>query len=87
VAAINSRNPDQIGNPGWSVQLVALAFIVTGVVAMVAATRQHSRNLKRLLRDDFTYQEEPSIASATAVMITLIGLAALVLLFLGGIGR
>jgi putative membrane protein len=87
VAAINSRNPGQIGNPSWSVQLVALAFIVTGVVAMVAATRQHSRNLKRLLRDDFTYQEEPSIASATAVMITLIGLAALVLLFLGGIGR
>jgi len=87
VAAINSRNAGQIGNPGWSVQLVALAFIVTGVVAMVAATRQHSRNLKRLLRDDFTYQEEPSIASATAVMITLIGLAALVLLFLGGIGR
>jgi putative membrane protein len=87
VAAINSRNPGQIGNPGWSVQLVAMAFIVTGVVAMAAATRQHSRNLKRLLRDDFTYQEEPSIASATAVMITLIGLAALVLLFLGGIGR
>jgi putative membrane protein len=87
VAAINSRNAGQIGNPGWSVQLVALAFIITGVVAMVAATRQHSRNLKRLLRDDFTYQEEPSIASATAVMITLIGLAALVLLFLGGIGR
>jgi putative membrane protein len=87
VAAINSRNPGQIGNPGWSVQLVALAFIVTGVVAMAAATRQHSRNLKRLLRDDFTYQEEPSIASATAVMITLIGLAALLLLVLGGMGR
>ena len=46
VAAINSRNPGQIGNPGWSVQLVALAFIVTGVVAMAAATRQHHRNLK-----------------------------------------
>ena len=44
--------------------------------------QQHRRALKRLLRDEFTYREEPSIANATALMLTLIGLAAAVLLLL-----
>jgi hypothetical protein len=52
---------------------------------MSAATRQHKLNLKRLLRDDFTYSERPSIASATAVMISLIGVAALGLLAVGAL--
>ena len=84
VAAINSRSG---GNPHaeWSVRLIAIAFIETGVVAMAAATRQHRRNLRRLLQDDFTYSERPSIAAATAVMIALIGLAALALLVLGAV--
>lgn len=62
--------------------LISFGFGLDKIVAAI-----NSRNLKRLLRDDFTYQEEPSIASATAVMITLIGLAALLLLVLGGMGR
>jgi putative membrane protein len=85
VAAINSRNG--AGQAQWSVQLVSVAFIVTGVLAMIAATHQHRRNLKRLARNDFTYREEPSIATATAVMISLIGVAALLLLTLGAISR
>ena len=62
--------------------LISFGFGLDKIVAAI-----NSRNLKRLLRDDFTYQEETSIASATAVMITLIGLAALLLLVLGGMGR
>jgi len=84
VAAINSRSGGA-GHAEFSVRLIAVAFIVTGVVAMLAATEQHRRNLRRLLRNDFTYGEHPSIAGATAVMISLIGLAALVLLLLGAI--
>ena len=67
---------------GWGVRLISLAFVLTGVVAMLAATLQHHRALKRLLREEFTYREEPSIANATALMLTLIGLAAAVLLLL-----
>lgn len=67
---------------GWGVRLISLAFVLTGVVAMLAATLQHRRALKRLLREEFTYREEPSIANATALMLTLIGLAAAVLLLL-----
>jgi putative membrane protein len=65
------------------VQLISLAFVGTGVVAMLAATVQHKRNLKRLLREEFTYRDEASIAQATALMLSLIGMAAIVLLLLG----
>ncbi len=84
VAAIRSRGGVRM-HAEWSVRLIAIAFILTGVIAMVAATRQHGRNLRRLLRDNFTYTEEPSIATATAVMISLIGAAALGLLLLGAL--
>ena len=86
VAAINGRfGGGGSGHAEFSVRLIAVAFIVTGVAAMLAATEQHRRNLRRLLRDDFTYRERPSIAGATAVMISLIGLAALGLLLLGAL--
>ena len=87
VAAINGRFGGSGGNghAEFSVRLIAVAFIITGVTAMLAATEQHRRNLRRLLRDDFTYVERPSIAGATAVMISLIGLAALGLLLLGAL--
>lgn len=68
---------------GWGVRIISLAFVITGVVAMQAATRQHRRALQRLLREEFTYREEASIAEATALMLTLIGLAAAGLLLLG----
>jgi uncharacterized membrane protein YidH (DUF202 family) len=87
VSAIRSTNPTGIANQGWSVQLISYAFVGTGVVAMAAATHVHRKNLKRLSRQEFTYKEEPSLAAATAVMITLIGLVAIVLLMIGGAGR
>ncbi|MEB3350892.1 MAG: DUF202 domain-containing protein [Cyanobacteriota bacterium] len=83
VAAINANLSGVMGRPGLGVRLISLAFVLTGVVAMAAATVQHRRNLRRLLRDDYTYREEPSIATSTAVMISLIGLAAVLMLVLG----
>ena len=87
VAAINARNPGGGGHAELSVRLVSMAFVLTGVVAMAAATRQHRRNLRRLLRDDFTYHDDPSLATGTAVMISLIGLVALALLLAGALLR
>jgi putative membrane protein len=84
VAAIRSRAGGRM-HAEWGVRLIAIAFILTGVVAMVAATRQHGRSLRRLLRDNFTYTQEPSIATATAMMISFIGAAALGLLLLGAL--
>ena len=83
VSAIRSQAAEGQARSHWGVLLISLAFVGTGVVAMLAATAQHKRNLKRLLRDDFTYREEASIARATALMLSLIGIAAIVLLLLG----
>jgi putative membrane protein len=85
VAAIRTSTDAAAGHAGWGVRLISLAFVLTGVGAMLAATSQHRRVLRRLLRDDFTYREEPSIAIATALMLSLIGLAAVALLVLGGV--
>lgn len=87
VSAIRSTNSLGIGHQSWSVQLISFAFVGTGVVAMAAATRVHRKNLKRLSRQEFTYQEEPSLAAATAVMITLIGIVAIILLITSSAGR
>jgi putative membrane protein len=83
VAAIRSQGAASAVHGGWGVRLISIAFVLTGVGAMVAATAAHRRNLRRLLREDFTYREEPSIATATALLLTLIGLAAVALLLLG----
>ena len=83
VAAINDRPGGGAPHAQLGVRMIAVAFILTGVLAMITATQQHRRNLRRLLREDFTYSEPASIATATAVMLSLIGLAALLLLLLG----
>lgn len=66
------------------VQLVAAAFVVTGVLAMVGATVQYRRELRRLQHDDYIYRDKPQLAAATAVLITLIGVTALALVAFGG---
>ena len=58
------------------VQLVAAAFVVTGVLAMAGATVQYRRELRRLQHDDYVYRDKPQLAAATAVLITLIGVTA-----------
>jgi uncharacterized membrane protein YidH (DUF202 family) len=62
-----------------------MSFVLTGILAMVAATVQHRRVIRRLRRQDYTYLEEPSIALATAVLLTLIGLVTLGLLVAGAL--
>ena len=66
------------------VQLVAAAFVVTGVLAMAGATVQYRRELRRLQNDDYVYRDKPQLAAATAVLITLIGVTALALVAFGG---
>ena len=86
VAAINSRGDVQ--RPAQlSVVLVSVAFVVTGCLAMGGAIWQHRRVLRRLRREEYTYREEPSIALATAVLLGLIGMAALVLLLVSAASR
>ncbi|MEI7664867.1 MAG: DUF202 domain-containing protein [Synechococcaceae cyanobacterium ELA263] len=83
IAAINADRLNNHGHAEWSVRMVAVGFVLTGILAMLAATLQHRQMLRRLRREDFVYREEPSIALATAISIALIGILALVLLLAG----
>ena len=64
---------------------VAMAFILTGIVAMAAATRQHRRNLALLIRDDYTYVRQTSIATGTALALMAIGICSLLVLIWGAL--
>lgn len=65
------------------VQLVAGAFVITGILAMVGATIQYRRELRRLQHNDYVYRDKPQLVAATAVLITLIGVVALLLVAFG----
>ena len=84
IAAIDRRGGGDASVP-LSVRSVAVAFVLTGLLAMLAAIRQHRRVLCRLRMEEYTYREEPSIAMATAVLLALIGLLALFLLVLSSL--
>lgn len=82
IAAIRSQS-GQAGHAGLGVRMVAVSFVITGVLALALATLQHRRYVARLNRNEVAYQREPSIAMATAVIITLTGVVALVMLLVG----
>ena len=86
LAAINSRGDVQRPVP-LSVVLVSVGFVVIGCLAMGGAIWQHRRVLRRLRREEYTYREEPSIALATAVLLGLIGVVALMLLVVSAATR
>ena len=83
ISAIRSSVEGGAAHAQLSVRLVAMAFVLTGVVAMLAATVQHRKVLRRLRLEAYTYREEPSIALATSLALSLIGLVALALLVIG----
>jgi len=86
IGAIEASRFEGSSHTQISVRLISIGFVVTGIVAMAAATRQHRRLLRSVKRDDFIYIEKVSIATATALALTLIGMVALVLLIAGGLG-
>lgn len=83
IGAINSSRFDSSAHAGLSVRLVSMGFILVGIVAMAAATRQHLRTLKLIRRDDFLYADQRSISTLTAIALTLIGVVAFALLVMG----
>jgi putative membrane protein len=81
VGAIDSATGTSGPRPG--VIAVAVAFVLTGILAMAAATVQHLRELRRLRRDEFVYVESPRLAAATATLSALIGVMAMGILLVG----
>jgi putative membrane protein len=85
IAAINSRG-GLISHAELSVRLVAMGFVITGVLALAAAIRQHQRVLRLIGSDAFLYRHMRSIGTATAVAIVVIGVVALLILVAGVLG-
>nr|WP_256438942.1 DUF202 domain-containing protein [Synechococcus sp. CCY 9618] len=83
IAAIRSAQLDGQASSGLGVRLVSMGFVLTGILAMAAATRQHLKILRQLKRDDFLYSDQTSIGVATAIALTAIGMVTLLLLFVG----
>ncbi|MCP9888159.1 DUF202 domain-containing protein [Cyanobium sp. ATX 6A2] len=84
VTALHGRSAaGGVDTPG--VRLVSAGFVVTGVLALSLATRQHRLDLRQLLRNDYLYSHRPSIAAATAVVVTAIGVLALLVLLVGAL--
>jgi len=81
VGAIDRVSGSTGPRPG--VVAVALAFVITGIVAMAAATLQHLRELRRLQRYDYVYAQGPRLAAVTATLLTLIGVLAMSILLTG----
>ena len=59
------------------VRMVSAGFVITGVLALGLATAQHCFDVRALQLDSYVYRHRPSIAVATAVMVTAIGVLAL----------
>jgi putative membrane protein len=83
IGAINSSRFNGSAHAGLSVRLISMGFVLVGILAMAAATRQHLRTLKLIRRDDFLYSEQRSISIFTAVALTIIGIFAFMLLVMG----
>ena len=83
IGAINASRFEGSDHTGLSVRLVSIGFVLVGILAMAAATRQHLRTLRLIRRDDFVYVDQRSITVFTAVSLTIIGIIAFVLLVLG----
>lgn len=86
IGAINRSRWGSSARADLSVRLMAIAFIVTGIGALAAATLQHKRILRRLQHDAFTYHEHTSLGTATAVALMAIGSLCLFILIRGAKG-
>ncbi|MGB5135759.1 MAG: DUF202 domain-containing protein [Prochlorococcaceae cyanobacterium] len=85
IGAINRTRLGESSHVDLSVRLMAMGFVLTGILAMGAAIRQHRRDLRQIRRDDYVYIEEASISTVTAGALIVIGAIALIILILGAL--
>ena len=85
IGATNASRFQGSDHTAASVRLVSIGFVLVGILAMAAATRQHLRILRLIRRNDYVYGDQHSISIFTAVSLTIIGIFAFVLLVLGSL--
>ncbi|MCP9927800.1 YidH family protein [Cyanobium sp. CH-040] len=85
IGAINRTRLGDGSHVDLSVRLMAMGFVLIGILAMGSAIRQHRRDLRQIRRDDYVYIEETSISTATAAALIVIGAVAFIILILGAL--
>lgn len=83
IGAINRSRFGGTDQADISVRVMAIAFVLTGIGALAAATVQHKRILRRLNREEFTYYAHKSLGTATALALMAIGTLCLIILIHG----
>jgi len=73
------------GSPNLSIttRLVGISFILLGIGALTAASIEHRKTLKMLVRDNYTYSPHSSIGLTTAISLISIGVFAFFVVILG----
>jgi len=71
IAAIDRATAGDEVQVERGVQLVAAAFMITGVLSMAGATVQYLRELRRLQHNDYVYRNKPQLA-APALQLTVV---------------
>lgn len=64
-------------------RITGLAFIAVGLYAMLSATIEHRRELRRIQRDDYLYTPRRSNALAVAIALMVIGIFAFLGIIIG----
>lgn len=77
VTAIHSTVGDKI-NPIRLSRILGLSFIALGTFAMVVATLQHRRELRRLQRKNYFYTPRTSLGFIVGIALVVIGLFAFI---------
>jgi len=83
LALSQQQGVDAAGTTG--VRVVSAGFVITGVLALGLATAQHRLDVRALQLDSYVYRHRPSIAVATALVVTAIGVLALLVLLVGAL--
>lgn len=85
IGAINRSRWGETARADLSVRVMAIAFILTGIGALAAATLQHKRILRRLQVEEFVYHQHTSLGTATALALMAIGALCLFILLWGAV--
>jgi putative membrane protein len=72
--------PEKQLDPLHGTLVLAICFIVLGMLGLLGAIIQYGRMLKRLEQGDFTYKPSRALPMVVSILLLVIGLLALVVL-------
>jgi len=85
VTVLDTGRGDNHIEPLLLSRFLGLAFIALGTAALLAASLDHRRELKRIRRDDYLYTPRTSQALSVAVILAILGIIAFFGILIGAV--